>query len=127
RARSHREDPRAGPRRRAPDLARGRRRGAPAGGRAAAVAPARGGARQRSRAGRRRLRGSQSRSSRAVSDVIELTAAQAAERVRAGELSPDELFQAYRERAAADGLNAFLWVAEGPPETGAHTREKRLG
>jgi aspartyl-tRNA(Asn)/glutamyl-tRNA(Gln) amidotransferase subunit A len=44
--------------------------------------------------------------------VIELSAAAAAERVRAGELSPAELFEAYRARAAADELNAFTWVAE---------------
>ena len=44
--------------------------------------------------------------------MIELTAAQAVERVRAGELSPAELFEAYRERAAAEELNAFLWVAD---------------
>jgi aspartyl-tRNA(Asn)/glutamyl-tRNA(Gln) amidotransferase subunit A len=43
--------------------------------------------------------------------VLDLTAAEAAERVRAGELDPAELWHAYRERAAADGLNAFIWVA----------------
>jgi aspartyl-tRNA(Asn)/glutamyl-tRNA(Gln) amidotransferase subunit A len=51
-----------------------------------------------------------------VSDVIELSAAAAAGRVRAGELSPVELFEAYRARAAADELNAFTWVADGAPE-----------
>src|SRR4051794_37021392 len=50
-------------------------------------------------------------------EILGLTAAQAAERVRAGELSPGELFDTYRERAAADDLNAFLWVAEAAPET----------
>ena len=35
-----------------------------------------------------------------MSELIELTAAAAAERVRAGELDPAELFEAYRERAA---------------------------
>jgi aspartyl-tRNA(Asn)/glutamyl-tRNA(Gln) amidotransferase subunit A len=49
--------------------------------------------------------------------MIELTAAQAAERVRAGELSAVELFEAYRDRAAANDLNAFTWVAEGPTPT----------
>jgi aspartyl-tRNA(Asn)/glutamyl-tRNA(Gln) amidotransferase subunit A len=54
-----------------------------------------------------------------VSDeLIELSAAQAAERVRAGEIDRVELFMAYRERAANDELNAFTWVAPGPP---AHT------
>ena len=48
--------------------------------------------------------------------MIDLTAAQAAERIRAGDLSPAELFDAYRERAAADELNAFLWVADDAPE-----------
>ncbi len=51
-----------------------------------------------------------------MSELLALTAAQAAERIRAGELSSDELFEAYRERAAADELNAFLWVADGPDE-----------
>ena len=51
-----------------------------------------------------------------MSELIDLTAAQAAARVRAGELDRAELFEAYRERAAADELNAFTWVAEGPPE-----------
>ncbi|HLM25489.1 MAG TPA: Asp-tRNA(Asn)/Glu-tRNA(Gln) amidotransferase subunit GatA [Thermoleophilaceae bacterium] len=49
--------------------------------------------------------------------MIELTAAEAAERIRAGELSAPELFEAYRERAAAEELNAFLWVADEAPET----------
>jgi len=48
--------------------------------------------------------------------VLELTGAQAAARVRARELDPRELFDAYRDRAAADELNAFTWVADGPPE-----------
>ena len=51
-----------------------------------------------------------------MTDVAHLTAAQAAERVRAGELSANELFGLYRERAAAEDLNAFLWVAEQAPE-----------
>jgi aspartyl-tRNA(Asn)/glutamyl-tRNA(Gln) amidotransferase subunit A len=50
-----------------------------------------------------------------VSELLELTAAAAAERVRAGELDPGELFEAYRERAAADELNAFTWVADEHP------------
>jgi len=52
--------------------------------------------------------------------LIELSAAAAAQRVRAGELDPGELFGAYRERAAADPLNAFLWLADSPePQAGA--------
>ncbi|MEX2197110.1 MAG: Asp-tRNA(Asn)/Glu-tRNA(Gln) amidotransferase subunit GatA [Thermoleophilaceae bacterium] len=50
-----------------------------------------------------------------MSDVADLTAAQAAERVRAGDVSAGELFDLYRERAAADDLNAFLWVAGDAP------------
>ncbi len=49
-----------------------------------------------------------------VGDVTALTAAEAIEAVHAGQLAPDELFEAYRARAAADGLNAFTWVAEDP-------------
>ncbi len=50
-------------------------------------------------------------------DMLELTAAQAADRIAAGELSAGELFSFYRERASADraagegGLNCFTWVA----------------
>jgi aspartyl-tRNA(Asn)/glutamyl-tRNA(Gln) amidotransferase subunit A len=47
-----------------------------------------------------------------MSEIVELTAAAAAERVRAGDLSPAELWSAYRGRAAADSLNAFLWLAD---------------
>jgi aspartyl-tRNA(Asn)/glutamyl-tRNA(Gln) amidotransferase subunit A len=49
-------------------------------------------------------------------ELIELTAAQAAEAVRAREIAPRELFDAYRERAAADELNAFTWVAPETPD-----------
>jgi len=47
-----------------------------------------------------------------VSDPIELTGAQAAAAIRAGDLDPGELFAAYRDRAAADDLNAFTWVGD---------------
>jgi aspartyl-tRNA(Asn)/glutamyl-tRNA(Gln) amidotransferase subunit A len=47
-----------------------------------------------------------------MTDLISLSAVEAAERVRAGEIEPAELFAAYRERAGADELNAFLWVAD---------------
>jgi aspartyl-tRNA(Asn)/glutamyl-tRNA(Gln) amidotransferase subunit A len=56
-----------------------------------------------------------------VSELVDLTAAAAAERVRAGDLDPGELFDAYRERAAADDLNAFTWVADGRPGNGEYT------
>jgi aspartyl-tRNA(Asn)/glutamyl-tRNA(Gln) amidotransferase subunit A len=60
-----------------------------------------------------------------ASDVLGLSAAAAAERIAAGELSPHELFETYRERAAADraageeGLNCFTWVAEEAPSAPA--------
>jgi aspartyl-tRNA(Asn)/glutamyl-tRNA(Gln) amidotransferase subunit A len=47
-----------------------------------------------------------------VTTVLSLTAAQAAEQIRAGEIDAAELWHAYRERAAADELNAFTWVAD---------------
>jgi aspartyl-tRNA(Asn)/glutamyl-tRNA(Gln) amidotransferase subunit A len=50
------------------------------------------------------------------SALLELTAAQAAERIRAHEIDPAELFDVYRERAAAEELNAFTWVADQTPE-----------
>ncbi len=50
-----------------------------------------------------------------MSELIDLSAAEAASLTRAGELDPDELFDAYRARAAADELNAFTWVAEAAP------------
>jgi aspartyl-tRNA(Asn)/glutamyl-tRNA(Gln) amidotransferase subunit A len=47
-------------------------------------------------------------------ELIELSVAQAADRIRSGELAADEYFDAYREAAAGDSLNAFLWTAEDP-------------
>ena len=52
--------------------------------------------------------------------ALELTAAQARAAVKNGELDPQELFVAYRERAAADQLNAFTWVAPGTPSSFDH-------
>jgi aspartyl-tRNA(Asn)/glutamyl-tRNA(Gln) amidotransferase subunit A len=51
-----------------------------------------------------------------MSELLALSAAQAAQRVRAGELAPGELWDAYHERAAAEDLNAFLWLADDAPE-----------
>jgi aspartyl-tRNA(Asn)/glutamyl-tRNA(Gln) amidotransferase subunit A len=54
-------------------------------------------------------------------DVLDLTAAQAADAIAAGSLSSGELFEAYRTRAAADraagedGLNCFTWVSREAP------------
>ncbi len=49
-------------------------------------------------------------------DLLGLSAAQAAERIRGGDLASHELFDAYRERAAGEELGAFLWVADQAPE-----------
>jgi aspartyl-tRNA(Asn)/glutamyl-tRNA(Gln) amidotransferase subunit A len=48
-----------------------------------------------------------------MSEILKLTAAQAAERVHAGDLERGELWRFYRDRAAADDLNAFTWVCDG--------------
>ncbi|HEY6771202.1 MAG TPA: Asp-tRNA(Asn)/Glu-tRNA(Gln) amidotransferase subunit GatA [Solirubrobacterales bacterium] len=45
-------------------------------------------------------------------ELIELTVAEAAERIRSRELAADEYFDAYREAAAGDSLNALLWRSE---------------
>ena len=62
-----------------------------------------------------------------MTDVLELTAAQAAEAVRGGDLDAGELFEAYRSRAASDDLNAFVWVADGPPDGGPDPASAPLG
>jgi aspartyl-tRNA(Asn)/glutamyl-tRNA(Gln) amidotransferase subunit A len=51
-----------------------------------------------------------------MSALIELTAAEAVAKLRAREVSAADLFEAYRERAAADELNAYTWVADGAAE-----------
>jgi aspartyl-tRNA(Asn)/glutamyl-tRNA(Gln) amidotransferase subunit A len=51
-----------------------------------------------------------------VSDPVELTGAQATAAIRAGDLDAGELFAAYRDRAAANDLNAFTWLREEVPE-----------
>ena len=53
-----------------------------------------------------------------MSELLELTAAEAAEGVRTGTVDSGELWTAYRERALADELNAFSWVSGEitPPE-----------
>jgi aspartyl-tRNA(Asn)/glutamyl-tRNA(Gln) amidotransferase subunit A len=51
-----------------------------------------------------------------MADLLDLTAAQAATLVRAGDLDPADLWARYHERAAADDLNAYTWVAGEPPE-----------
>jgi aspartyl-tRNA(Asn)/glutamyl-tRNA(Gln) amidotransferase subunit A len=49
-----------------------------------------------------------------MTDLLDLTATEAVARIEAGDVDPAELFEVYRERAAADELNAFTWVADGP-------------
>jgi aspartyl-tRNA(Asn)/glutamyl-tRNA(Gln) amidotransferase subunit A len=53
--------------------------------------------------------------------MIELSAAQAAERIRSGELDAGRYFAFYRDRAAADDFNAFVWVEDGVPRTDPST------
>ncbi len=48
-----------------------------------------------------------------MTGVLELTAAQAVDAIRRGELDPEALWSAYRERAVDDELNAYTYVA-GP-------------
>jgi aspartyl-tRNA(Asn)/glutamyl-tRNA(Gln) amidotransferase subunit A len=55
------------------------------------------------------------------SELLELTVAEAAERIRSGELSASEYLDTYRSAAEGDALNAFLGIAEnrdvdGSPE-----------
>src|SRR3954465_557442 len=50
-----------------------------------------------------------------MADLLELTAAQAATLGRAGDLAPADLWARYHERASADDLNAYTWVADEPP------------
>jgi aspartyl-tRNA(Asn)/glutamyl-tRNA(Gln) amidotransferase subunit A len=46
-----------------------------------------------------------------VSELVQLSAADVAAGVRERQIDAGEVFEAYRERAAADELNAFTWVA----------------
>jgi aspartyl-tRNA(Asn)/glutamyl-tRNA(Gln) amidotransferase subunit A len=61
-----------------------------------------------------------------VTDLLELTAAQALERIGSGELSTDEYFDAYAEAAAGDELAAYLWRAE-PGSANGSTEGPLLG
>ena len=47
-----------------------------------------------------------------MTDLLELTAAETAARVHAGDLERGEVWRFYRDRALADDLNAFIWVCE---------------
>jgi aspartyl-tRNA(Asn)/glutamyl-tRNA(Gln) amidotransferase subunit A len=48
--------------------------------------------------------------------MIELTAKQAADAIRSGELDAAEYFEFYRRRAADDPYNSYVWVADEGPE-----------
>jgi aspartyl-tRNA(Asn)/glutamyl-tRNA(Gln) amidotransferase subunit A len=50
-----------------------------------------------------------------MTDPTALSALDASRLIEAGELDPTDLFDAYRERAATDELNAFTWVADAAP------------
>jgi aspartyl-tRNA(Asn)/glutamyl-tRNA(Gln) amidotransferase subunit A len=52
-------------------------------------------------------------------DIIDLSAAQAARAIAAGECSAQELFDVYRARAQEDDLNCFTWVAPEGSAVGA--------
>jgi aspartyl-tRNA(Asn)/glutamyl-tRNA(Gln) amidotransferase subunit A len=47
-------------------------------------------------------------------DILALTAAEAAEHVRNGDLDPGAVWDAYAERARGDDLNSYTWVADSP-------------
>ena len=49
-----------------------------------------------------------------MSELLELTVAQAAERIRSGELSAEEYRGAYAQAASEDQLNAYLEVVDSP-------------
>jgi aspartyl-tRNA(Asn)/glutamyl-tRNA(Gln) amidotransferase subunit A len=53
--------------------------------------------------------------------MIELSAAQAAARIKSGDLDAGEYFDFYRERAAADALNSYTWVADETPASDKDT------
>jgi aspartyl-tRNA(Asn)/glutamyl-tRNA(Gln) amidotransferase subunit A len=53
-----------------------------------------------------------------MADPTALTATAAIAAIEAGDLGAAELFDAYRAKAAADELNAFLWVADDAGEAG---------
>jgi aspartyl-tRNA(Asn)/glutamyl-tRNA(Gln) amidotransferase subunit A len=47
-----------------------------------------------------------------MGELLELSVAEAAARIAAGEVAREEYFDAWRDAAAADDLNAYLWRAE---------------
>ncbi len=51
-----------------------------------------------------------------MSAIVDLTAAQAADAVRRGELEAEDVWTTYRERAEADALNSYVWVTPEDPQ-----------
>lgn len=65
---------------------------------------------------------------RSATDIVALTAAQAAAAIESGELDAGELFETYRQRASTDDLNSYVWVAdEAPAPTAGPLRGVPLG
>src|SRR6188472_833291 len=65
-----------------------------------------------------------------AAELIDLSVAEATARIRSGDVSRDEYFDAYREAAAGDSLNAFLWTAEEPAQAdleGTRTGAEKAG
>jgi aspartyl-tRNA(Asn)/glutamyl-tRNA(Gln) amidotransferase subunit A len=62
-----------------------------------------------------------------MSELLELTVAEAIARIESGDLSSEEYWTAYRDAAAGDELNVFLWRAgeESAADDGAAGRELR--
>jgi aspartyl-tRNA(Asn)/glutamyl-tRNA(Gln) amidotransferase subunit A len=54
-----------------------------------------------------------------MTDLLNLTALEAHEKMVAGELSAEEYTAAWRQAAGGDELNAYLWLDEGGDEAGA--------
>jgi aspartyl-tRNA(Asn)/glutamyl-tRNA(Gln) amidotransferase subunit A len=55
-----------------------------------------------------------------MSEILELTAAEAGKRIRDGELAAEECFAAWVGAAAGDDLNAYLWRAGEDGERATH-------
>jgi aspartyl-tRNA(Asn)/glutamyl-tRNA(Gln) amidotransferase subunit A len=62
-----------------------------------------------------------------VSELFEITIAEALRRIRAGDLTAGEYFDAYAEAAAADDLGAYLWTADGGEHAGGDSPPGPLG
>jgi aspartyl-tRNA(Asn)/glutamyl-tRNA(Gln) amidotransferase subunit A len=60
-------------------------------------------------------------------ELIELTVAEAAERIRSGELAAAEYSAAYREAASGDSLNAYPWTADDGEEPASATSSEANG